>query len=83
MIVQKVFHVSNNLYGNDIVSSFKLAKGYTLPLDDDSSMLEVPREIFEARNVLKAKRKLNLILRYKAVKIPSIYAGNIVDVSVN
>ena len=61
IIVEKVFHVSKNFYLNDIVSSFELAKGYTLPLDEDSSMLDVPPEIIEAQNVLKAKRKLNFI----------------------
>ena len=45
-------------------------------------MLEAPREIIEAHNVLKAKRKLNLILSSKALKTPSISVGDLVDVFV-
>ena len=64
------------------MSLFELAKGYTLPLGEDSSMLEAPREIIEAYNVLKAKCKLHLILRSKAVKTPSTSVGDLVHVLV-
>lgn len=80
MVIQQVMHVSNNLYGNDIVSSYELAKGYTIPLTEDRSMLQVPKEKIDAHNVLKAKRKLNLILRAKSVNNPSISIGDLVDV---
>ena len=45
-------------------------------------MLKVPPELIDAHKVLKAKRKLNLILRSKAVKLPSISVGDLVDVYV-
>ena len=82
MVVQQVMRIANNLYGNDVVSSYELAKGYTLPLVEDRVMLQVPPDLIEAHNVLKAKRKLNLILKSKAVKLPPISVGDLVDVYV-
>ena len=64
------------------MSSFELAKGYTLPPYEDSCMLEVFPQIIGAHNVPKAKRKLNLFLRSKAVKTLSISVGDLVNVFV-
>ena len=80
--IKKVFRVSNNFFRNDIVSSVELAKGYTMPLDKDLSMLVVSPEIIEAQNVINLKRNLNFILGYEAVKTPSIPVGDLVNVFV-
>lgn len=82
MMIQQVFRVANNLYENDVVSAYELAKGYTLPLTGDRALLSVPTELIEAHNVLKAKRKLNLILRSKAIELPSVSVGDLVDIFV-
>ena len=79
---QNVFRVLNKIYGNDVVSLFELAEGYTLPLDEDKYMLEAPRETIEAHSVRMPKRKLDLILRSKAVSTPFISFGDLVDVFV-
>lgn len=45
MVIQKVMRIANNLYGDDIVSSYELAKGYTIPSTEYLSMIEVPSEL--------------------------------------
>ena len=75
-------HIANNLNGSDVVSSYELAKVHTLPLVEDRVMLQVLSDLIEAHNVLKAECKLNLILKSKAVKLPPISVGDLVDVYV-
>ena len=59
---------------------FELAKKYSLPLEESSYMLDVPREIYPSHHVLKAKRMLNIVLRFEAVKTPYIGVGELVDI---
>lgn len=54
--------ISNDLYGNYMMSSFELSKGYTKPLVTESTA-SVPSNIVEAHEKLKSKRKLALLLR--------------------
>lgn len=71
--------MSNDLYCNDIASSQELAKGYNRPVYG-SEVVFIPTDIKEARAVLQAKRKLNKILRRKAIKTPRIRVGDLVQI---
>lgn len=66
ILIQSILRISNDLYVNDIASSQELAKGYTRPISN-TLPVPVPHEILEAHNELIAKRKLNKILRSKAI----------------
>ena len=41
----KAVSISNDLYGNDTMSAFELAKGFTKPLDSAKSHAEIPEDI--------------------------------------
>ena len=41
------------LYGNDTVSSFELAKGYSKPIDTDSPPVLVPDDIVKSHEELR------------------------------
>ena len=64
----KAVSISNELYGNDTMSVFELANGFTKPLDFAKSHTEIPEGIRSAHDKLQAKRKMSLILKSKAVK---------------
>lgn len=49
--------ISNDLYGNDVMSSYELAKGYTKPVSE-GGVKSIPQEIVDAHEKLQAKRKL-------------------------
>lgn len=55
--------ISNDLYGTDVISSFEMAKGLHRPVIGDAEVKSVPHEIVEAHVDIKARRKLNRILR--------------------
>lgn len=80
MLIQQVFRVSNNLHGNNLFSSYEIAKGYTLPTTGDRVLLKVPDELIKAHDELRMKRKLNLILRSKSVDLPAVSVGDLVDI---
>lgn len=42
LLVDKAFRISNDLYGNDMMSSHELAKGYTRPILSDSFPVQIP-----------------------------------------
>lgn len=60
LIVQAV-RISNDLYGNDTVSSFELAKGFTRPVFNCPAVSSVPDNVVEAHVNINEKRKLNRI----------------------
>ena len=72
--------VSNDLYGNDTVSAFELAKGFSRPVDGKSSVHPIPTEIVEAQIDLKGRRKLNKILRSHTSIYETVHAGDLVQV---
>lgn len=82
VIVQQVLRVAYNLYGNNVASSYELTNGFIIPLSEDRLMLHVPKELLNAHNDLNSKRKLNMILRSKAIAIPSITISDLVCVYV-
>lgn len=43
VLFQQAVRVSNDLYGNDVIYAFELAKGFTRPLLRGKSPLEIPR----------------------------------------
>ena len=59
--------VSNDLYGTDTVSAFELYHGFTKPIDPAGHKRPLPSSLIEAHDNLRAKRKLNLILRSKSI----------------
>ena len=65
--VQQALRISNDLHGNDVASSHELAKGYTRPLASKPPV-PLPSDVGAAHQELTKKRKLNAILRSKAVK---------------
>lgn len=75
----QAIRISNDLYGNDVMSANEPAKGYTRPIHGKHPMMLVP-ELREAHDKLLAKRKLTLILRSKAVKNLPIHVGDTVQV---
>ena len=66
---------SNDLYGNNVMSSFEVAKGYTKPLIKPANELGIPDEIYQAQQNLIAKRKLALILKSKSTAEIPVKAG--------
>lgn len=73
----KSVSISNDLYGNILMSSFELAKGYTRPLMSKAN--EIPPDIVEAQQNLNAKRKLTLILKSKSVSEIPVSVGDMVE----
>lgn len=71
--------VSNDLYGNDVMSSFELAKGFTKPVAD-GSVCTIPEDVVDAHNRLQAKRKLALILKSKATTEPHVATGDMIKI---
>lgn len=71
--------ISNDLYGNDVMSSYELAKGFTKPIDG-ASIHPIPDDIASAHNQLQAKRKLALILKSKSSEEIHITPGDLVEV---
>jgi len=82
VLVKQAIRVTNDLYGNDVASAYELAKGYTRPVARGSFPMCVPKEVLEAQENLKAKRKLTLILRSKSVADEEFKPGSIVQVYV-
>lgn len=72
--------ISNELYGSDTVSAFELAKGFTKPVETDSVQRILPADVRYAHEELKAKRKLNLILRSHKSSTQPIKTGDMVQV---
>lgn len=46
---------SNTLYGNHIMSSFELARGFSLPIVPNQLVHAVPTDIVRARDELQAR----------------------------
>ena len=79
LLVHRALRISNDLYGNEVLSAHEQAKGYTRPICNHSPVT-VPNELVNAQKDLLAKRKLNLILRSKSITEPAINVGDLVEV---
>ena len=80
LIVQEALRISNDLYGNDVMSSHELAKGYTHPIHPNGPIVVVSDDITAAHETLIAKRKLNLILKSNSIEDIPLSAGDLVQV---
>jgi len=80
LIVQESLRICNDLYGNDVMSSHELAKGYTRPIHSSGPILQIPDEIKAAHDTLIAKRKMNLIMKSHATVDTPVAAGDLVQV---
>lgn len=72
--------ISNDLYGNDTVSSFELEKGFTHPITSKPLDLTVPHDLRQAGDELQARRKLALILKSKDVPEVPFSVCSIVEI---
>lgn len=79
MIAVRAVTVSNDLYGNDVLSSFEQAKGYTKPINGNPPKT-IPDDIIEAQENLSAKRKLAMILKSKATIEEYVSVGDMIEV---
>lgn len=72
--------ISNDLYGNDTMSAFELAKRFTKPVNSKPAELCVPINVIDAREQLQARRKLALIMRSKALTEVPVAIGDSVEI---
>eukprot|EP00171_Calliarthron_tuberculosum_P018762 IDg18762t1 len=80
VLVQQALRITNNLYGNDVASVYKLAKGFTRPIENRDYQSTIPKELVKAHASLNARRKLSLILRSKSVQNDEFKPGSLVQV---
>ena len=73
------FRISNVLYGNNLCSSYELAKGFRGPVENWKTPKTIPQDILKARDTLLSKRKLNLILRSKSIEDPLVKIDDLVQ----
>ncbi len=78
----KAVSISNDLYGNDTLSAFELAKGFTKPIMNEPIDNLIPDDIIESHEKLQARRKLVLILKSNAIQELPIHIGDLVEVYV-
>ena len=58
LAAQQSIRISNDLYGNDLCSSYELAKGFTRPVESGKIPKTIPQDILKARDILLAKESL-------------------------
>lgn len=80
LLVFQALQVSNDLYCSKTLISFEMAKGFTKPVCAGQSVSTVPDELTPAQDTVLAKRKLDLILRSKAIVDPNVRPGDPVQV---
>lgn len=71
--------ISNDHYGNDVMSSFELAKGSTKPVADGSVKL-ISGDFIDAEERLQSKRKMAFILKSKSTKELNITARDMIEI---
>ena len=76
----KSISISNDLYGNETMSAFELAKGFSKPIAAKPIDNVIPDDVRDARDQFQARRKLALILRSKAVTEVPLSVGDLVEV---
>ena len=79
ILVTQALRICNDLYGNDVASSYELAHNRTRPVVP-GPYVQIPEDVIEAHENLIAVRKLNAILRSKATIDKSIKIGDVVEV---
>ena len=76
----KSVSISNDLYGNETKSAFELAKSFSKSISGKPIDNIIPDDVRNARDQLRARRKLALILRSKAVTEEPISIGDLVEI---
>lgn len=76
----RAINISNDLYGNDTLSAFELARGFTKPVSTPTLVQALPNDIVTAHDSLQARRKLALMLRSKSMSEPVVTVGDTVEV---
>ena len=82
VIAQQSIQISNDLYRNDVCSSYELAKVFMRPLETGQLPKIIPEDLLNSRDIIMSKRKLNLILRSKSKTDTPVKIGDIVQVFV-
>lgn len=78
VLAYKAVWILNDLYDNGMASAHKLAKGFTRPIHDNLSF-SLPDSLRESHEDLVAMRKLNKILRSKAITESAPNVGDLVQ----
>ena len=73
--------ISNEMYGNSIMSAYELAKGFSKPME--GVVHKVPDEIAKAHEELQARRKLARILKSKSYPEPELAVGDMVEIYIH
>ena len=76
----KAVSISNDLNGNDTMSAFELAKGFTKPVCSKPAGCAVPDDVIMAHEKIQARRKLAIMLKSKTVTEFPIRVGDLVEV---
>lgn len=71
--------ISNDLYVNDVMSSFELETEITKPVID-STVYPISDYVVNAQAQLQARRKLAIILKSKSIEEISVTAGDLIEV---
>lgn len=74
--------ISDEMYGTDTPFAFEFANRYTKPTYNTFLPSATPAELISARDELKSKLKLTLMLRSDRTKPPKISPGDLVEVYV-
>lgn len=64
-----------DLYGNHVLSSFELSKGFMIQMSSESEIKSLPENIIEVHVYIQALHKRNCLLRSHTYKVDSIYCG--------
>lgn len=79
IVIQSV-RITNDLYRNDVVSSYEFAKGFTRSLVSHSDIRTIPDKIVEIHVHIVAKRELNEVLTSHTLDTESFSPENVVQV---
>lgn len=66
ILIQQALRTSNDLHGNDIMSSHEIAKGYTRPVIEGGFPFTVRNELIKAHESFLARHNFTLILISKS-----------------
>ena len=80
LMAYRAIRISNDLYGSDVLSSFETAKGFTKPCDDKNGINVISKDLINAHDTIKAKRKLNLILRSNSRTESQVGVGDMFEI---
>lgn len=80
LISQHALSISNDLYGNETMSEFELAKGFTKPVNSNK-VREIPDDVIDVQLRLAARRKIALILKGKATIEIIVNVDDLIEVN--